>query len=247
MTQARQLSPANEQRVVALEKLLGMTLGDRATALAALTHRSYVNEHPEERRDDNERLEFLGDAVVDLTVSDRLMRRYPAAPEGELTRLRAALVDESGLAQVARSMNLGELLALGRGEEQSGGRKRDSVLANALEAVIAVVFLAGGLEAAFAFVDRFFAEAFHRVMESAGRDFKSQLQVLAQNRFRSSPRYTVVAESGPDHDKTFTVEIECGGEKLGRGEGKTKKEAEQAAAGEALGRIPLLPDVAPSE
>ncbi|HEY3451117.1 MAG TPA: ribonuclease III [Myxococcales bacterium] len=233
------LSPVDEQRVAGLEARLGMVLADHTTALAALTHASYVNEHPEEKRADNERLEFLGDAVVDLAVSDRLMRRYPEATEGELTRLRAALVDESGLAMVAKSIGLGELLALGRGEEQSGGRKKDSVLADALEAVIGVVFLAGGLEAAGSFVDRFFAEAFKRVTESAGRDFKSQLQVLAQDRFHASPRYAVVSESGPDHLKTFTVEIECAGEKLGRGEGKSKKEAEQAAAREALAKLPL--------
>ncbi|MGC4113408.1 MAG: ribonuclease III [Myxococcales bacterium] len=237
MSEAQHLSPVDEQRIASLESKLGMALEDRPTALAALTHASYVNEHPEEHRADNERLEFLGDAVVDLAVSDRLMRRYPEASEGELTRLRAALVDESGLAMVARSMGLGELLALGRGEEQSGGRRKDSVLADALEAVIGVVFLAGGIEAAFAFVDRFFADAFLKVLTSAGRDFKSQLQVLAQGRFQASPRYSVVSETGPDHAKTFTVEIECAGEKLGRGEGRSKKEAEQAAAREALARM----------
>lgn len=236
------LSPLDEQRVAGLETRLGMSLPDRATALAALTHASYVNEHPDEERVDNERLEFLGDAVIDLAVSDRLMRRFPGGLEGELTRLRSGLVDEVALAAVARSMGLGELLALGRGEEQSGGRAKDSVLADALEAVIAVVFLAGGIDATFAFVDRFFAEALEQAERGGGRDFKTQLQELVQGRLRTAPRYRVVGESGPDHAKTFTVEIECAGEKLGRGEGRSKKEAEQAAAHEALAKMQAAGD-----
>ncbi|MBI5546753.1 MAG: ribonuclease III [Deltaproteobacteria bacterium] len=214
-----------------------MELPDGAAALASLTHSSYVNEHPGEGRIDNERLEFLGDAVIDLAVSERLVARFPEDPEGVLTRMRAALVDEEGLSTVARTMQLGELLLLGRGEEQTGGRDKPSVLADALEAVICVVFQAAGLPGVHALVDRFFGPALDRVQEGLLRDAKTLVQEAVQSRFRSPPRYRVVSEQGPDHLKVFTVEVLAGGETLGRGEGHSKKEAEQAAAREALRRL----------
>lgn len=222
--------------VAALEARLGFALPDRRVALAALTHKSYVNEHREESGlADNERLEFLGDAVIDLAVSHRLMQKFPGAREGELSKMRAAVVDEQGLAQMARALELGVLLRLGRGEELTGGRQKSSLLADALEAVIAVVYLAGGLAAVLGLVDRFFGEAFGRA--SAGtldRDWKTQFQELAQSRMRATPRYRVVAEHGPDHSKVFDVELELRGEIVGRGAGRSKKDAEQAAAKIAL-------------
>ncbi len=222
--------------VTLLEERLGLRLVDREMALAALTHKSYVNEHREESRlVDNERLEFLGDAVIDLAVSHRLMERFPAAREGELSKMRAAVVDEPGLCEMARTLELGQLLRLGRGEELTGGRQKSSLLADAMEAVVAAVFLESGLGPVLTIVDRFLGEAFARATAGTlDRDFKTQLQELAQSRLRSTPRYRVVAERGPDHSKIFEVETELRGEVLGKGTGRSKKDAEQAAAKLAL-------------
>jgi ribonuclease-3 len=212
-----------------------MALPDRAVALAAVTHKSYANEHRDEEVLDNERLEFLGDAVIDLAVSQRLMERFPDAREGELSKMRASVVDEQGLADMARALDLGALLRLGRGEELTGGRRKASLLADAMEAVVAAVYLAAGLRPVLSLVDRFLGEAFARASEGTlDRDFKTQLQELAQSRQRASPRYRVVAEVGPDHEKTFEVEVDLRGEVLGRGSGRSKKDAEQAAARVAL-------------
>jgi ribonuclease-3 len=228
------LEPADP--VAALEERLGLRITDRATALAALTHKSYVNEHRDEQGlGDNERLEFLGDAVIDLAVSHRLMARFPEAREGDLSKMRAAVVDEPGLCEVARTLDLGPLLRLGRGEELTGGRQKSSLLADALEAVVAAVFLEAGLEPVLKIADRFLGDAFARATAGTlDRDFKTQLQELAQSRLRSTPRYRVVCEHGPDHSKIFEVETDLRGEVLGRGSGRSKKDAEQAAAKLAL-------------
>jgi len=222
--------------VAILERRVGMSLGDRRTAIAALTHKSYVNEHRDEAGlADNERLEFLGDAVIDLAVSHRLMERFPGASEGDLSKMRAAVVDEQGLSEMARALDLGALLRLGRGEELTGGRRKASLLADAMEAVVATIYLGGGLEAVLALADRFLGEAFARAAAGTlDRDYKTQLQELAQSRLRATPRYRVVAEHGPDHSKTFEVETDLRGEVLGRGTGRSKKDAEQAAAKLAL-------------
>jgi ribonuclease-3 len=227
--------PGPEEPVATLELRLGMTLRDRATALAALTHKSYVNEHRGEVLTDNERLEFMGDAVIDLAVSHRLMERFPGAREGELSKMRAAVVDEQGLAALARTLDLGSLLRLGRGEELTGGRRKASLLADAMEAVVAAVYLEAGLAGVLALVDRFLGEAFARAAAGTlDRDFKTQFQELAQSRLRASPRYRVAAEHGPDHAKLFEVELDLRGEVLGVGQGKSKKDAEQAAARQAI-------------
>jgi ribonuclease-3 len=229
--------------VAALEAALGVQLPDRALALASLTHKTYVNEHPLDAPSDNERLEFLGDAVVDLAVSHRLMERHPTASEGELTRMRALIVNEEGLARVARTAGLGELLLLGRGEALSGGRQKSSVLADGLEAVIAAVYLSGGLPAALALVDRLFADVIAGVAEGkSGEDYKTGLQKEVQPRLGQPPRYRVVAESGPDHAKTFEVEVVLGETTFARGGGRSKKEAEQAAAREALRLLGAPPE-----
>jgi len=213
----------------------GFAFPDRALALAALTHKSYVNEHREEGLSDNERLEFLGDAVLDLAVSQLLMARFPQAREGELSKIRAALVDEPALARQGRALGLGPLLRLGRGEVLTGGREKASLLADALEAVIAVMYLGGGMEPVLHFLSEALAEAF--ASASAGtldRDYKTQLQEAAQSRLRAAPRYRVVAQTGPDHEKVFEVELELRGEIMGRGSGRSKKDAEQVAARQAL-------------
>jgi ribonuclease-3 len=232
---------ATPDPVEALRARLGIPLVDRPVALAALTHKSYVNEHRDEGGlQDNERLEFLGDAVIDLAVSHRLMERFPTAREGDLSKMRAAVVDEQGLAEMARALDLGALLRLGRGEELTGGRQKASLLADAMEAVIAAVFHEGGLPPVLAIVDRFLDEAFARAAAGTlDRDYKTQLQELAQSRLRATPRYRVVAEHGPDHSKIFDVETDLRGEVVGRGSGRSKKDAEQAAAKlalDALGR-----------
>jgi ribonuclease-3 len=236
--------------VSALQERIGSALPDRAVALAALTHKSYVNEHrDEEGLQDNERLEFLGDAVIDLAVSHRLMERFPGAREGDLSKMRAAVVDEQGLAEMARALSLGSLLRLGRGEELTGGRQKASLLADAMEAVVAAVYLAGGLESVLSLADRFLGEAFARAAAGTlDRDYKTQLQELAQSRMRATPRYRVVAEHGPDHSKIFEVETDLRGEVVGHGAGRSKKDAEQAAAKlalDALGRRPAAEAAAP--
>ncbi len=222
--------------VAALETRLGLALPDHVVALAALTHKSYVNEHREEEGlADNERLEFLGDAVIDLAVSHRLMERFPEAREGDLSKMRAAVVDEQGLSEMARALDLGGLLRLGRGEELTGGRGKASLLADAMEAVVGAVFVGSGLGPVLSIVDRFLGDAFARAAAGTlDRDFKTQLQELAQSRLRATPRYRVVAEHGPDHSKTFEVETDLRGEVVGHGSGRSKKDAEQAAAKLAL-------------
>ncbi len=219
-----------------LEQRLGHRFRDGALLESALTHRSFLNEPPGAGRTDNERLEFLGDAVVDLVVGHLLMRDFPALREGELSIARARVVNEQGLAGVATSLDLGEWLFLGRGEEQSGGRNRSSLLANALEAVVAAVFLDGGYDAAAGLIERTFASvvASAASVPVAPYDAKTELQGAAQAKWHEAPRYSVLEEQGPDHQKMFLVAATLGGRELGRGEGRTKKEAEQRAAAHAL-------------
>ena len=239
---AAEPSPAERELVAALEARCGFRFRAPGAAVAALTHRSYVNEHPDDGLEDNERLEFLGDAVIDLAVSHRLMERFPEAREGDLSKMRASVVDEAGLATLARACGLGPLLRLGRGEELTGGRDKPSLLADAMEAVVAAVYLDGGLPAVLTLVDQHLGEVFERA--SAGtldRDYKTQLQELAQSRFRLAPRYQVVAELGPDHAKRFEVEVELRGAVVGRATGRSKKDAEQAAARLAIEALAASP------
>ncbi len=219
-----------------LEGALGHTFAREALLEAALTHRSYLNEHAGAGRDHNERLEFLGDAVLDLAVSAILMTRFPAYTEGDLTVTRATLVSEGSLAEIGASLGLGDWLFLGRGEESSGGRRKPSLLANALEAVIGAVFLDAGYAGAEALVARLFAGAIDAAADRRA-DWKTQVQERVQAERKEAPRYVVVAESGPDHDKRFRVAITLGGQPFAEGEGRTKKEAEQAAAQVAMRKL----------
>src|SRR5208282_3696903 len=229
------MEPPARDRVLVLQERLGAEQLDPNLGLAALTHKSYCNEHRGEPMIDNERLEFLGDAVVDLLVSHRLMERFPIADEGELSKLRALIVNEDALARIARELRVGELLRMGRGEELTGGRDKSSVLADTLEAVVAAVYLTQGVAGAMALVDRHFAEALDGVAEGrSGDDYKTRLQELMQSQGRVPPRYRVVAEEGPDHAKKFEVEVSVGGDVFGRATGRNKKEAEQAAARKTL-------------
>jgi len=208
----------------------------------ALTHKSFVNEIKARGGQDNERLEFLGDAVLSLLVSDVLAGAFPESTEGELSKRKARLVSEAVLARVARRLDLGSVLRLGRGEELTRGREKPSLLADALEALIAAIYLDGGLEAARAFTLRAYGTdlAESRELEgfSLGEDYKTRLQEWCQRHFDVLPLYVVIRESGPDHQKNFEVELSIRGEVVGTGIGRTKKEAEQRAARQAVERIP---------
>ncbi len=220
-----------------LETRLGYVFRDRALAATALTHTSWRNEAPAPGPADNERLEFLGDAVLALVVSDLLMRRLPDSAEGDLTRARAALVSEGGLARAAGALELGRFLFVGRGEERTGGRARPSILSDALEALMGAVYLDGGLDAVAAVVARLFQSELTDVESHARLDYKSRLQERSQALWQAAPVYQVVAESGPDHDKRFEVALSFAGREWARAGGRSKKEAEQSAAAVALETI----------
>jgi len=219
-----------------MEQRIGHRFNNAELLERALTHKSFANENRVPA--DNERLEFLGDAVLNLVVSEYLMRTCPDSNEGDLSRLRAAVVSEPALAIVAREIGLGAYLRLGRGEIQTGGRDKDSLLANCLEALIASLYLDAGKEASEAFVLGVFEETMRRTCASRGTlDYKTELQELCQDRLKQLPEYRIVSETGPDHQKQFTVELIVKGEVHGRGVGKSKKEAEQKAAKEALEKL----------
>ncbi len=216
-----------------LEQRLGYTFSDRSILDTALTHSSYANESPQSRRS-NERLEFLGDAVLGFCAAKTICRLYPDMPEGGLTRLRAELVCEASLHQVALSLCLGDYIHLGRNEQGNGGRQRTSILADCVEAIIAAIYLDGGLEPAEAFIARHILRDVQAGRRPARTDYKTQLQELLQHAGGAAPAYTIVGETGPDHDKTFTASVALHDGASARGEGKSKKEAEQAAAKAAL-------------
>ena len=211
-----------------VEENLGYRFHDRSLLLEALTHRTYVNETGGGK--DNQRLEFFGDAVLDFLLSDLLLVRFPASREGELTRIRAALVDETSLAKIAAQLDLGSCLRLGRGEEKGGGRQKRSLLADAFEALLAALYLDGGIEEARRVVNVNFAPLLASGELLSGRDAKTELQEHARLLRGELPRYQLKQMSGPDHDRRFTVEIYLGDELMGEGVGRTKKEAEQDAA-----------------
>ena len=216
-----------------LETAIGYRFQNITLLQNALAHSSYANERWHNSLMSNERLEFLGDSVLGMLVADYLYRTFPNRPEGELTRMRADMVCERALAMIAAQIGLGEHLLLGKGEEQGGGRSRDSILADAVESVIAACYLDGGMEAAKGFIDRF---VLTRVPISglANADYKTALQELVQQKRNQLLVYSLVGESGPDHDKVFQVELTLNGSLIGRGSGGSKKRAEQEAARVAL-------------
>jgi len=226
-----------------LEERLGYRFHDPALLRTALTHRSYLHENPAEGGDraegeDNQRLEFLGDAVLSLAISTLLYRVHPSFREGDLTRMRAGLVNEHQLSELAGDLGLAGYLVLGHGEEASGGRSKRSILADAFEAVLAAVYLDGGYQAAVDAVERLFADL---VQSSAGRDlledYKTRLQELTQADFNQTPDYRLTGIEGPDHDRTFEVTLALGSIDLAVGRGRSKKEAERAAARAALKKL----------
>jgi len=210
------------------------TFKDPSLFHRAVTHRSFVNEHPEEL-EDNERLEFLGDAVLDFVTGAFLYHRYPEMSEGQLTRLRAALVRTEQLAAFAIALNIGPLICLGRGEEEAGGRERLTLLCATLEAMIGAYFLDSGIEAVRQFVEPLFSQAAEQVLRAeADVDPKSLLQEWAQAKLGVTPHYRTISSSGPDHNKEFTVEVRLGEAVYGTGIGRNKQAAAQAAAEAAL-------------
>ena len=199
----------------------------------ALTHSSYANE-VRSAGSSNERLEFLGDSVLSIIVSEYLYSEYPNVPEGELTKKRAALVCEKSLCAFSRELSIGENLLLGKGEEKGGGRERDSILADAFEAVLAAMYLDGGMEVAKQHVMRFVLREDKKGEENAFKDYKTVLQEIIQRNPEEFVSYFLVDEQGPDHDKVFTVEVRLNSNTIGKGKGKNKKQAEQMAAKQAL-------------
>ena len=224
-----------------LEKLqdrLGHTFRNQELLLRALVHRSFAYEN-QGLRADNDTLEFLGDSVLGLAISHLLIDLLPGCDEGELSRLRSSIVNERELAQIATGLNLGEFLLLGKGEELSGGRQKPSLLANGLEAVLAAVYLDGGLDAALRLVRSIFSEYFEHkeeeyLLKTLDKDYKTQLQEITQAKLKLTPLYSLEAEKGPDHDKTFFMRVDIGERVLAHGAGKSKKEAQQEAARKAI-------------
>ena len=218
-----------------LEEKLGYQFRDRGLLEHAMTHSSYANEHRGAGLTSNERLEFLGDSVLGVVVADYLFQKHPDMPEGELTRTRAALVCEGSLHEVAKSLNLGRYLRLGKGEDAGGGRRRPSILADATEAMLAAVYLDGGMEAVRPIIRALILDKERE--KSADRDYKTALQELVQRKPGASVSYRLVRETGPDHCRSFEMEASVDGKVIGTGEGRTKKEAEQMAAKAALEKL----------
>ena len=224
-----------------MSKLFGVysyTFRDKGLLQNALTHSSYANENRDRGAVSNERLEFLGDSVLGFVTAEFLFAQHPDLPEGDLTRIRAALVCEQSLYEVARKLDLGRYLKLGRGEEAGGGRQRTSILADATEAVFAAVYLDGGIAAASALIHRCLLDAEkEEAVEERRRDYKTTLQELVQRQADQVLTYRMAGEQGPDHAKTFLAEVLLNGELAGSGSGRSKKEAEQAAARAALEKL----------
>lgn len=215
-----------------LEERIGYRFNDRVLLKQAITHSSFTNEQKIRKNQNYERLEFLGDAVLELISSEFLFREHAGMPEGELTKLRASMVCEPSLAFCARDLELGKFILLGRGEENTGGRRRDSIVSDVMEAVIGAIYLDGGMDAARAFIDRFVLSDLED--KQLFYDSKSNLQELAQGKLKKELEYMLLEESGPEHDKLFRVSVRMESEILGTGEGRTKKAAEQQAAYRAL-------------
>lgn len=225
----------NHLNLEEFERKISYTFSDKNLLILALTHSSYANEIKKGSHENNERLEFLGDAVLDMAVSEYMYRHFPKMPEGELTKLRAAVVCESSLAELSGRLGIGRSMLLGKGEESTGGRTRDSILADAFEAIIGAICIDGGVNAAIEYVMHFMVDCIeHTKSTFRSLDCKTHLQEVIQKISKIPLHYAIVDEHGPDHNKVFVAEVTHDGRVLGRGSGKSKKEAEQNAANNAL-------------
>jgi ribonuclease III len=231
MTEPHEIGESLEK----LERVLDVVFVDKNHLLTAITHRSYLNEHREATQEHNERYEFLGDAVLELVVTDFLFNKYPEKPEGELTAIRAALVNTVSLADVSSQIGVNEYLLLSKGEERDTGRARQYILANAFESLIGALYLDQGYDAAKEFIaTNLFDRTDMIVQKRLWQDAKSRFQELAQEQVGVTPGYETLAQTGPDHDRMFTVGAFLGNEKIAEGKGRSKQEAEQAAAEKAI-------------
>lgn len=222
------------QRLTALQKKLSYAFRNMDLLSIALTHRSYVNENPQSGASDNERLEFLGDAVLGLCVSDLLMKKHADFDEGTLSKIRSLMVNEKPLADLAAQLGLGDCLLLGRGEEHSGGRAKESLLANAFEAVIAAIYLDSSFSKTKTLIRRLMKPLMNdQALAAQSFDYKTALQEFCQKKYKSAPLYTLLAENGPDHDKIFEIEVAAGDSVREIGRGKSKKDAQKQAAQKA--------------
>lgn len=227
--------------IATLETILGIKFKNKRLLCQALTHRSYLNENQDKKLTSNERLEFLGDTVLSLIVSNFLYQKFGKFSEGDLTNFRASLVKTTTLARISRKLGLGKYLLLSRGEEEGGGRENPGILADSFEAFVGAIFIDRGLAATTDFVSRHLFPILSEIIENkAFRDFKSLLQENVQAAGKNPPTYKVLKMAGPDHSRIFTVEVSSGDKKLGRGSGHSKQEAEQEAARSALEKLGYL-------
>lgn len=229
------MKKSSPRKIEDLEKMIEYQFKDENWIIEALTHSSFSNESRKHNLTNNERLEFLGDAILDLIISDYIFKKYPNMPEGELTKLRASIVCEPSLADAALNMNLGDFIYLGKGEELSGGRERTSILADTFEALLGAIYLDGKMDSAISFVQRNLIPSIEVIKNNnMYMDYKTLLQEQIQKTSSSPIEYYTINETGPDHNKEFSVEVRHDGVILGQGKGKSKKEAEQNAAFNAL-------------
>lgn len=218
-----------------LATILGYSFNNQELIFQAFRHPSYVYEKDDLGISDNQRLEFLGDAVINLAISHLLMESFPDMKEGDLSKYRASLVSESGLYHIAHELKLGDYLLLGKGEEQTNGRKKPSIITDAFEALIGAIYLDGGFPEALRIIAKLFSPSLNTInLGKSINDFKTELQEYSQDTFQSPPEYRIEKETGPDHNKTFYVSVYLKENLMGKGKGKSKKEAEQKAAKEAL-------------
>jgi ribonuclease-3 len=228
----------NKEKLKELERTVGYEFKDTACLLLALTHSSYANEKKAADLKSNERLEFLGDSVLNIIISDYIYRKHPGLPEGEMTKTRAAIVCEASLTKCADRIRLGDYLFLGKGEENTGGRTRPSILSDAFEALIGAIYLDGGIAEAGRFILKFIDDIYPDTgRENAFRDYKTMFQEIIQKQGDHRISYRILDEKGPDHDKTFRAQVLVGNAPCGEGTGRSKKEAEQNAAKDALGNM----------
>lgn len=233
-----EISSEEKKRFRELEKRLGYSFKKKQILKQSLVHKSYANERHWPSSHHNERLEFLGDAVLEIVASEFLMERYADFSEGELSKFRASIVNERQLADIARLIHLGDFLYLGKGEEQTAGREKSSILADCFEALLGGVYIDGGFKKATILIRRFYEKLLERTpVQEFYRDYKTDLQEKSQALFRSVPRYKLTAERGPDHEKIFEIELYIRDRLMGHGSGRSKKEAEQQAAREALEQV----------